>query len=418
VVAAVLVASLASMTLVPAMLAMIGPAAFWPNRRRKSAADLVQPKPSRFWSALASLVIRRPTPVMVISLLVLILPALRGASMNWNYDSLFSLKPTYQARMGTHIVQRHWPIGETAPVTLLAVSQDWRTADAWKSACGGILQVVRTVRDVGDIRALTSPLGLRLGAAQNLTMQLLLGDQIKAEFLSADQKAMRPSVVLGEPPLTRTAMEDVANIQAAANRAMASSPIHATVYVAGATAEMTDIKSVTQADFRRVAERSLVVILVMLTIVLRDGLMAVFIVAATVLSYLTTLGLTYWVFRFFGGNGLEWKVQMLLFVVLVAVGQDYSLFFAVRFAQEARLLPCAQATERALIFTGPVISSCGLIMAATLGSIMAGDITLLVQLGFAFALGMLIDTFIVRPLLLPAFMVLTKRTLGKAMAFG
>ena len=101
---------------------------------------------------------------------------------------------------------------------------------------------------------------------------------------------------------------------------------------------------------------------------------------------------------------------MLLFIVLVAVGQDYSIFFVVRLAQESRKFAPIQATERALISTGPVISSCGLIMAATLGSVMAGDVRTLVQLGFAFALGMLIDTFIVRPLLLPAFTILTHRT--------
>ena len=102
---------------------------------------------------------------------------------------------------------------------------------------------------------------------------------------------------------------------------------------------------------------------------------------------------------------------MMLFIVLMAVGQDYSIFFAMRLAQERKQLSCAAATERALIFTGPVISTCGLIMAATLGSVMAGDVRLLVQMGLAFVLGMLIDTFIVRPLLLPSFISLRERLL-------
>jgi putative drug exporter of the RND superfamily len=181
---------------------------------------------------------------------------------------------------------------------------------------------------------------------------------------------------------------------------------------------MIDIRTVTQQDFYRIAGLSMAAILIMLVLVLRDPWVAIFILAATVLSYLTTLGLTYWTLHLLGGAGLEWKVQMLLFIVLVAVGQDYSIFFAVRFAQEARERPCASAVERAIIFTGPVISSCGLIMAATLGSIMAGDISLLVQLGFAFALGMLIDTFVVRPLLLPGFIVITQRTLSRAMTLS
>ena len=79
--------------------------------------------------------------------------------------------------------------------------------------------------------------------------------------------------------------------------------------------------------------------------------------------------------------------------------------------------PLAAATARALVHTGRVISSCGVIMAATLGSMVVGEIKMLQQLGFALGLGMLIDTFVVRPLLLPSFIVLTRRTLSKAARF-
>jgi len=95
---------------------------------------------------------------------------------------------------------------------------------------------------------------------------------------------------------------------------------------------------------------------------------------------------------------------------MVAVGQDYNIFLAARLVQESRRLTAREAARNAIVYTGPVISSCGLIMAATLGSLMAGSLPLLVQLGFALALGMLIDTFIVRPLLLPSFCALTGRT--------
>jgi len=98
---------------------------------------------------------------------------------------------------------------------------------------------------------------------------------------------------------------------------------------------------------------------------------------------------------------------------MVAVGQDYNIFLAARLAEEGLKHSPAEATRLAVSKTGPVISSCGIIMAATLGSLMAGDLMLLVQLGFALSLGMLIDTFVVRPLLLPAFVVLTGRT-GKS----
>ncbi len=189
-------------------------------------------------------------------------------------------------------------------------------------------------------------------------------------------------------------------------------------HLAGATAEMMDIRTVTQADFYRVAALSLCVIYVMVVVLLRDAVLAAFMVASTVLSYFATLGAAFWVFTgLLGHAGLDWKVEVFLFVVMVAVGVDYNIFLASRLSQEARRLPGKLAICRAVIHTGPVISSCGLIMAATLGSLMAGDLTLLHQLGFALALGMLIDSFLVRPLLLPAFAALSGRT-GRALDLG
>ena len=192
---------------------------------------------------------------------------------------------------------------------------------------------------------------------------------------------MRLSAVLNVPPLSHAALDNVSEIAAAADRAVSAGGPERRIYLTGATAEMIDMRAMTQQDFRRIALMALGAILLVVTLVLRDFLLSVFILAATALSYLTTLGLTCWVFESLGAHGMEWKVQMLLFIVLVAVGQDYSIFFAMRLAQESRQLPCAEATQRALIFTGPVISSCGLIMAATLGSVMAGDVQVLRAVG-------------------------------------
>jgi RND superfamily putative drug exporter len=97
---------------------------------------------------------------------------------------------------------------------------------------------------------------------------------------------------------------------------------------------------------------------------------------------------------------------------------DYSIFLAARLSEESRSGDLRSAALRSMIRTGPVISSCGIIMAATLGSLMSGKLLLLVQLGFALALGMLIDTFLVRPLLLPAFVILTDRKFRSSRILG
>ena len=137
-----------------------------------------------------------------------------------------------------------------------------------------------------------------------------------------------------------------------------------------------------------------------------------------------------------GLSGLDWKVRLILFVIVVAVGQDYNIFLVsrllrVRQTEPGSVSPKATgvadggsdehfgpaihevAVSDAIIRTGPVISSCGLIMAATLGSLWAGGLSLLRQLGFTLALGILIDTFFVRPLLIPSFYLVLERSRRK-----
>lgn len=447
--AALIVALAASVTLVPALAGLFGKNLFWPGWgqpwRRRDARGPDGPatiqdvaRPSRgFWPAVGRLVTHKPVWVLVIVLALLAVPSVRGARLRWVYDALAEIEPESpegvgNAAVGIEAARRHWPVGQIAPVTVLVRSDAKLPTRAWKELAGELTDVIGGLPDVDDVRSLAQPLGNKANSVSR-TFLLFAGSRVRAEYLSADGNAMRLQVVLDKPSLNLAAMDDLdairrsveqtlAKAQAAtsapATSRAASAPAGPAfvAHYAGATAEMAAIRAVTQADFHRVAVLVLAVIFVMILVLLRDAILSAFIVAATGVSYLATLGLAYWLVCLAGQDGLDWKVEVFLFVVMVAVGVDYSIFLAARVSQEARSLPVPDAVRNAVVHTGPVISSCGLIMAATLGSLMAGRLKLLVQLGLALSLGMLIDTFVIRPLLLPAFIRLVKRT-GKIPRF-
>jgi RND superfamily putative drug exporter len=381
----------------------------------------------------------------VVTLAVLAPAIVRGSGVTWVYDTLAAIKPEVRAgsgngAMGAEMARRHWPVGEIAPVKLLVQSDRPLQFDQWMRASSIISQAAAKFDNVCNVRSVSWPLGKESGKHDTLLGQFVgsmvdvprqISKGASSDYLSSDGKAMRMDIVLNQPPLTLEAMEEVKQLRenllpgvlASAGSSVVGSGSdekpRLRAHILGTTAEMIDTRGVTSSDFHRVAVLVLAVILVMVTLLLKDVILAAFMVGCTLLSYLTTLGITSFVFGWMGEPGLDWKVQIFLFVVIAAVGVDYNIFLGARLAQEAQgrigesRKSARDAIRLALAHTGPVISSCGLIMAATLGSLMAGELKLLHELGFALAAGMLIDTFVTRPLLLPAFVAITGRT-GKA----
>jgi RND superfamily putative drug exporter len=133
---------------------------------------------------------------------------------------------------------------------------------------------------------------------------------------------------------------------------------------------------------------------------------AAYLLATVLFSYYVTLGATTLAAHWWSGRTLgevDWRVPFFLFTILVAVGEDYNILLITRALQERKRRGAVEGTRLALARTGGTITSCGLIMAGTFATLMLGGLSTLVQIGFALALGVLLDTFVVRPLLVPAF---------------
>src|SRR5205807_3379140 len=188
----------------------------------------------------------------------------------------------------------------------------------------------------------------------------------------------------------------------------------AAIGISGTTSLVNDLKAVTTQDERRMYVLVTLGVYAILVALLRRPGICLYLIATVVLGYLASLGLTDLVFASLHQGpdpwpGLDWKVGFFLFVILVAVGEDYNIFLMSRVLEEERKYGPVEGTRRAVAHTGGIISSCGLIMAGTFGSMLAASLTALRELGFALGLGVLLDTFVVRPVLVPAFVVLWHR---------
>ena len=443
------IAMLASLTLVPALIAITGGKMFWPVKL-KTVSN--QAKPSLInrifnpWPAVAKLVTKRPGATLAIALIVLAFPVSKAFNVTFTYDTLSNIPAEYldknaetakassigavgNAAAGTAMVKRHWPIGEISPVEVLIKSEKPISPANMRKLSTILTKHIEASKIPQNLRIMTQPLGKPDPALKDKISEssvvskfagnLYLGDRVyNSKGNVTGYHSLRAAIVQNYYAMSNQALKEIPVIRKICREAIddfnktapPEEKINAQVYLTGSSVETAATRDITQGDFKRLLILVLGSIFIIVLILLRDFWLTAFMVFGICVSYLTTLGLCVMIF---GDGSLDWKVQVFLFVVVAAVGVDYNIFLAARLAQEAKHHQPAEAVRQAVIFTGPVISSCGIIMAATLGSLMVGEIGLLRQLGVALGLGMLIDTFVVRPFLLPAFATKFKRT-GKA----
>lgn len=243
---------------------------------------------------------------------------------------------------------------------------------------------------------------------------------------------LRLDLVLQDDPFTRGSIAQFDLIRRSVEQSV---PTGLKVFSLGPTASLSDLKRVTDRDQIRIDMLVLggvfLILIVLLThtsvkalvsaLVSKSGVssalidllsrfaISVYLVVSVFFSYLVTLGVTFaafWAIAPGGFEGLDWKVPIFLFTILIAVGEDYNIFLITRIDEEQSLHGPVAGVISALQKTGSIISSCGIIMAGTFCSLLAGSLVGLHQLGFALAFGVLLDTFVVRPILVPAFLVL------------
>jgi len=235
-----------------------------------------------------------------------------------------------------------------------------------------------------------------------------------AQYVSADGLTVRFAAGLRAGSQQSTAaMNATPAVRAALARAAAVS--HAAGDgVAGQAAGLYDVSSTANDDMVRIIPVAVAAIALLLALVLRSLVAPLYLVATIAASYLAALGLTTFLVITLGGSGgLVFLLPFLMFVFLLALGEDYNILIMTRIREEARTLPLNEAVVRAIGRTGPTVTSAGLILAGTFGvfavvggGVMGGQLQ---AIGLGLALGVLLDTFGVRTLLVPSIVVLLGR---------
>ncbi len=230
-------------------------------------------------------------------------------------------------------------------------------------------------------------------------------------YIGEDGFIGKIEVKLRSNPYSREAMDDCKALREAIGTYLPGSGFNLAVFhLQGATATSADVRETTQKDLKRVIALILAAIFIILLFTLRSVTVPFYLIITILLSYFFTLGIVqYWFVPYMGYADVDWKVQFFMFVLLVAIGVDYNIFLVSRIKEETKTLGGFKGVRRAVGLTGGVISSCGIIMAGTFASLMTSPIKVMIELGFALSLGILIDTFFVRPVVVPAIAFLLSR---------
>ncbi len=426
---------IAGLTLLPALLAIIGPTAFWPSS--------VTPGTGRagWWGPACARIVRRPVATLVGGLVVFgVLAAASAGYVAAGFGGAVTAPAGSDSALGNALLAAHFPQTAANPTIIVlrlrqplwsagapvAAAQRQLAADPQFTAVTGPFDANGTALTTTQYAALHAAYGPPRGLAPSAVPAALSPAQLRAyesyrasgSYVSADGETISfaTSLAAGNPTTTAAAQAMPA-VRAAAARAARTAGA-AAFGVTGQAAFTFDVAQLSDRDLRTVIPIAIAVIAVLLAVVMRSLIAPLYLIVSVVLSYFSALGLTVLVFiKAAGQPGLTFILPFLLFTFLLALGEDYNILVMLRIREEAHRWPLPEAVSRALRVTGTTVSSAGLVLAGTFGvlaivgsgSAGAQNVRTIVVVGVGLALGVLMDTFLVRTLLVPAAVVLIGR---------
>ncbi len=408
---------LAGLTLAPALLAMLGARVFWPRR--------IDPGHDRgsVWQRVADWVVARPKLGLAAGGVFFGALALCALGFSSGGFGAPSPPPGSDSALGDATLAQHFPGTARNPTTVVlrfrtSVWNDLRPVAAAQQALAASSDIAAVSGPLGSGAGQATPAQLEelhatLGdpallpvgepAGAGLTVAQYEGYRALAQFVSADGRTVQFATALAAGRAnSRAAKDAIPAVQQDAARAARAAGATA-VGVGGVAAVAHDISSVAGADLLRIVPIVLVLIGLLLAVVLRSLVAPIYLLVSVALSYFAALGLAVLLFVWIGGaDGLNFVLPFLMFIFLMALGEDYNILVMTRIREESGRRPLREAVTTALHATGTSVTSAGLVLAATFAvAAVSGATSQVRQLTTAISLGILMDTFLVRTLLVP-----------------
>lgn len=356
----VAIAALAMLTVLPALLLIGGRRAFWPFVPKQDGEPAERGWRRGSWGRLGAWIERRHRPVWIVTTLALLAVALGTLSLDTSLTTGNAFRGEVESVEGQKLLERSFPAGASAPTTVIVT--DPAKLDAVVAAADEAPEVAA----VGPTQ--TGPPGARF------------------------------DVTLTEDPFSQAGFAEIAPLREQLRAAGGDA-----VLVGGATAEEADLREAIRHDTLLLVPLVLLVVFAILVLLLRALLGPLMLMATVVLSFFAALGLSLVVFELFADfPGEDPSYPLFAFIFLVALGIDYNIFLMARVREEALTLPTREAMLKGLAVTGGVITSAGIVLAGTFSVLAVLPLVALTQVGITVALGVLLDTFVVRSILVPA----------------
>lgn len=385
----IFIMGIASLTLVPALLAVLGRTSFYPfvprtqgqleERARRRGKPAPTPKPAhRFSAVFGGWIIRKPWTITLATLLLLGGIASFATQITYTFDTLSSFPKDMESREGFAIISEQFTPGELAPIKVM-LDTEGKQVDA-----AAMLKGLPYISKVSE-------------AAKGKTNPSIVAYDVE----------------LAMNPYSNEAMELVPDLRAKLEQSLTGSGVTEAknkVWLSGQTVSQHDTKETGARDAKVIIPVVIMLIALLLLIYLRSIVAMLYLMGTVLLSYFSALGLGWLIIHYaMGADAIQGFIPVYAFVFLVALGEDYNIFMISGIWQKSRVMPLKQAIKEGVMESGSVITSAGLILAGTFAVLGTLPIQILVHFGIITAIGVLLDTFVVRPFLVPALTVLLGR---------